>query len=104
MSTTPHVTTREELPKTTAAAVQIDVYGPPQCPNCRLTEAFLDKHGLAYDKTVLSPGDENHRYVAEQLGHQQAPVIVAHFEDHPDVNWSGHRLDMLRALSKIRVG
>lgn len=95
------LTTMYDLPKTAGSAPTITVYGPPDCPNCDKATRLFDHKAIAYTKVDLEAGDVSHRYVTEDLGHQQAPVIVVELENGRTVHWGGHRMDMLMALVKL---
>lgn len=92
--------TIDDLPKTAASIPQITIYGPHECPNCEKAMKFLDRQNVAYSKVNIEEGDEDHRHVTEDLGHQAAPVIIVGLE-HNTVHWGGHRMDMLMALVRL---
>lgn len=98
-------TTRDDLPTMTGTTPDITVYGTIRCPNCSATEAFLNEVQLPFTKILIDQPEaqDDYEYVTGQLGYKEAPVIITKFTDHETVHWSGHRVDMLRALKKIAV-
>ncbi|MFI9629260.1 glutaredoxin family protein [Streptomyces sp. NPDC052042] len=93
-------TTSQDIPKTTHSVPEIKIFGPHECPNCGTAMKLFDRHGIDYTKIDLEAGDENHRYVTEDLGYLQAPVIVVEL-GRKTVHWGGHRMDMLMALVRL---
>lgn len=97
-------TTAADIPKSAPSMPEITIYGPEICPNCKQAMALFDRQSppVPYTKVDIEPGDENYRYVTEDLGYSQAPVIVVDFgEHHRAVHWSGHRMDMLMSLTRL---
>ena len=77
----------------TTTNTTVTVYTKPACVQCTATKKALDKAGINYETVDISTDDAARDYVMN-LGHLQAPVVVAG-ED----NWSGFRPDQIKALS-----
>lgn len=71
----------------------VTVYGKPQCQQCNMTEQYLKRAGVAYNKVDITEDEAAYQYVTG-LGYQQAPVVVSG-ADH----WSGFIPDRLATLS-----
>jgi len=71
----------------------IVVYSKPACVQCTATTREMDRKGIVYNVVDLTK-DENAFDMVQNLGHRQAPVVVAG-EDH----WSGFRPDKIGTLS-----
>ncbi len=74
------------------AGAKVTVYSLPVCSQCKLTYRALDRAGVAYEVVDLST-DQAAAALVKELGHIQAPVVVA-----GDRHWSGFRPDMIAAL------
>lgn len=94
-------TNLHDLPTATTVIPTITIYGPSECPNCEKAMRLLDRREVPYTKIDIDTGDDNHRYITEVLGYQQAPVITVDLPSHPRVHWGGHRMDMLTALVRL---
>lgn len=92
-----------DMPKQTAEPPVITVYGPADCPMCEQATALLTRHSITHTKIDITPGDEHHRFVTEELGYTRAPVIVIDYADHPRMTWGGHRLDLLMATVRLKI-
>lgn len=79
----------------------VTVYSKPNCVQCTATCRTLDKHGVSYDVVdVTAPeASEMLRYVTEELGYQQAPIVLVNGDE--DNHWSGFRPDKIKALALI---
>lgn len=71
----------------------IIVYSKPSCVQCTATTRELDRKGIAYEYIDLTK-DETAMERVRELGHMQAPIVVAG-EEH----WSGFRPDKIGALA-----
>lgn len=77
----------------------ITVYSTPTCVQCTATYRSLNSNKLDYDVIDLTADAEALVYVREQLGYNQAPVVVA-----PDgTHWSGFRPDLIAQLATTRA-
>lgn len=72
----------------------ITVYTTPACTQCRATKRHLDKAEVAYEVIDLEQDAEAFDYVMNELGHQQAPVVVASIRGRKR-SWSGFNPIML---------
>jgi glutaredoxin-like protein NrdH len=79
---------------TTTTAAAVTVYSKPSCVQCTATYRALDKAGLQYEVVDITEDAAAREYVMDDLGHLQAPVVVAG-GDH----WSGYRPDQIKALA-----
>lgn len=71
----------------------ITVYSKPACVQCTATTRELDKKGIEYQYVDITEDADAMARVVE-LGHKQAPVVVAG-DDH----WAGFRPDKISALA-----
>jgi glutaredoxin-like protein NrdH len=71
----------------------VTIYTNPQCQPCRFTKKRLDDRGIEYRVVDLSEDPEALKYVTEELGHREAPVVVAN-----GLHWSGLRVDLIDAI------
>lgn len=91
----------------------------PSCSRCRLSANLLKNSGVAFATIDIRTNPEAHRYVAEELGYIEAPVVVVTdaptgqlpheaglaASTHPGPrldttrHWSGFRPDRLLALA-----
>lgn len=93
-----------DIPRTAEYEPTITIYGPEQCPNCDKAMALFDRHKIAYTKNSIEAGDNDHRYITEELGYATAPVILVTFKSGANphtVHWGGHRMDMLMATKSL---
>lgn len=73
---------------------EITVYSKPRCVQCTATYRALDGAGIAYRVVDLTEVAEALEYVTEELGYEQAPVVVVDDRQH----WSGFRPDKIAEL------
>lgn len=64
----------------------ITVYSKSNCPQCDATKRKLKQLGKPFVEVDLDVDAEARRYVTEELGYRQAPVVVVNHELH----WSGY--------------
>lgn len=83
----------------------IDVYSLPHCSKCNSTKTALigkglveGEHWVEHDLT-LSENEDARNWVMEDLGYQEAPIVVTD-DDH----WSGFRPDKLVQLRPRKNG
>lgn len=69
----------------------VTVYTKPDCVQCRLTTALLDRLGIRYGTTNIY----DHLDHIQTLGYKQAPVV-----ETADTHWSGFRPDNIKALAE----
>lgn len=74
--------------------MSVTVYTKPDCPQCNATVRKLDELHIGYELVDLTADENALAYVRDDLGHAQAPVVVAN-ADH----WGGYRPDRLKALA-----
>lgn len=73
----------------------ITVYSTgPSCMRCRLTERVLTQHDIDYVVVNIRDAEEAARYVTDELGYTEAPVVVVSDDHH----WSGFRPDLIEKL------
>lgn len=72
----------------------ITLFTKPRCMQCDATKRALDKHGLNY-QTIDLTEDAAALEMVMNLGHQQAPVVMAGEE-----SWSGFRPDRIKAIAQ----
>lgn len=89
-----------DFPQTLYQAPTITIYGPEECPNCDKAASLFTRKNIEFTKINIAEGDENHRFVKDQLGYQVAPVIIVEFERRI-IHWGGHRQDMLTGLVNL---
>lgn len=97
------LTTRDDLPTRTAVIPTTTVYSTLNCSQCASTKRVLEERDVPYTEVRIDADDTAYMFVTKELGYREAPAITVDFTDHPRVHWSGHRLDMLRRLSKIQI-
>lgn len=71
----------------------------PECMQCAMTKRALDKQGISYQEIDLRTEPSAHRYVTEQLGYIQAPVVIAE-ENGTQNTWAGFRPDRIKRLGR----
>ncbi|MGO1570911.1 MAG: glutaredoxin family protein [Canibacter sp.] len=71
----------------------ITIYTTPNCGQCNLTKKLLETAGVQYTPVDLTQDEAAHKYVTDELGYTQAPIVVTD-NDH----WSGFRPTKLNAL------
>ena len=71
----------------------VTLYSKPRCVQCEATRRALDKNGVPYDVVDLTQ-DAAALAMVRELGHLQAPVVVA-----GDQHWSGFRPDRVADLA-----
>lgn len=74
--------------------MSVTVYTKPGCVQCNATVRKLDELHIPYELVDLTTDGAALAYVRDELGHSQAPVVVAN-ADH----WRGYRPDRLAALA-----
>lgn len=78
----------------------IDIYSLPNCSKCRATKTAMVGRGLVEGRDwtehdLSLPENEAARaWVMEDLGYQEAPIVVIADDDH----WSGFRPDKILQL------
>ena len=72
----------------------IIVYTKSACVQCNSTTRRLDKAGVPYVTVDLEQDAEAFDYVMNELGHKQAPVVVASIRGRTR-DWSGFNPAML---------
>lgn len=70
----------------------VTVYSKLGCPQCDATYRALLLAGIGF-KVVNLAGNQDAIDFAKELGHLQAPIVVA-----GDMHWSGYRPDMIKLL------
>lgn len=80
----------------TTLAVTVTVYSTPVCMQCKMTYLALDKAGIDYTIVDVSQSPEAAKWITEELGYAQAPVVVV--DQDPDNHWSGFSPDKINAL------
>lgn len=84
----------------------IDIYILTRCSKCRSTKAALTTKGQIEGKDrvehdlSLPENEDARRWVMEDLGYQEAPIVVVNEENH----WSGFRPDKILALKGKELG
>ncbi len=73
--------------------MSVTVYSKPQCVQCDATYRALTKKGIEYTVVDLTQ-DPTAMEMVRELGHMQAPVVVA-----GDEHWSGFRPDNIARLA-----
>ncbi|WP_072713675.1 glutaredoxin-like protein NrdH [Rhodococcus rhodnii] len=73
---------------------KVTVCTKPGCVQCAATYRALERLGIGYDVVDIL-ADDAARELAANLGHRQAPVVVAAGGEH----WSGFRPDRIAALA-----
>lgn len=63
----------------------ITLYTKPGCQPCRITAKKFTDAGIEFNTVDLSENPAAVEYVTEELGYQQAPVVVVDDQAH----WSG---------------
>lgn len=86
--------------------MNINVYTQPNCPQCDFTMRRFDRLGIEYAVTDVSEDPEAHKYVTEDLGYRQTPVVTVEGEGPKGrtvVSWSGLRPDLINKVQKGTV-
>lgn len=99
------IETTSQIPTTARSTPVITVFGPEQCPRCENTLQSLRHWGLGETSTkqVITAGDPDHTRFVE-AGAVSAPIVQVEIEGAETLYWTGHRIDLLLKLSRIRVG
>lgn len=79
----------------------VTVYSKPNCVQCTATYRALEKRQVPYTVVDLTTSDELLTWVTQELGHQQAPVVVVDGDE--DNHWSGFRPDRIKALDTVNT-
>ncbi|WP_325049560.1 glutaredoxin family protein [Kocuria soli] len=74
------------------------VYTKPECMQCDRTQAQLTKHRIPFGTRDVTTDPQALRYITDQLGYRQAPVVVTDDGQH----WSGYRPDKIKQLAASR--
>ena len=77
---------------------ELVVYSKPSCVQCNATYRALDSKGIPYRVVDLSENPDALEYV-QDLGYQQAPVVVVDDDDH----WAGFRPDHIERVAKRAI-
>jgi glutaredoxin-like protein NrdH len=67
----------------------------PACMQCTLTKTALDRAGLDFEEIDLRTHPRALEHLRDDLGHTQAPVVVA----GPGEHWSGFQPDRIHRLA-----
>ncbi len=73
--------------------VLVKVYSTKHCPYCRMTKAFLDKHGIPYEDIDVGEDTKAAKELVEKSGQFGVPVIV--WGDEVIVGFDAERLNRL---------
>ena len=74
------------------------VYSKPGCVQCNATYRWLDDHNIRY-RIVDVTEDEQAFKMIDDMGYQQAPVVIIPFDFPVSVHhFSGFRPDLLEQL------
>lgn len=73
---------------------EVTVYSKPRCVQCNATYRALDGAKIPYRVVDLTQTPAALEYVSEELGYEQAPVVVVDDQEH----WSGFRPDKISEL------
>ena len=71
------------------------MYTKPSCPQCRMTELQLDRHGATLPAVDITRDEAALAFVLG-LGYKQAPVVYIDADNH----WSGFRPDLINTHFK----
>ena len=77
---------------------QVTVYTTHNCPYCRMTKAFLDKHGVEYVSFDVGTDKEAAKKMVDISGQLGVPVITV--DDEVIVGFDAQRLNELFGLTK----
>lgn len=91
-----------DFPETHIGTAETTIYGPEQCPKCDTVARTFDRKGTPYTRVTITPGDEHHRYITQDLGYMQAPVITVKINDRL-IHWNDIRIDLMSALYRYNV-
>ena len=83
---------------TASTTTRYTVYTKPACPQCDDTKAYFDRKGITYTAVDITEVPEALRYITEELGYSQAPVVVNNSDDQD--HWAGARMDKLVQAAK----
>ena len=72
---------------------KITVYSTQNCPYCRMTKAFLEKHGVPYESLDVGADTEAAQKMIELSGQRGVPVIMV--DDEVIVGFDSDRLNEL---------
>lgn len=73
----------------------ITIYSKPSCVQCDATYRALTKHELEYTVVDVTTNPAALTYVTEELGYNQAPIVVVDDQDH----WSGYNPGQIKRLA-----
>ena len=73
--------------------VEVKVYSTKNCPYCRMTKAFLEKHGIAYIDIDVGEDKEAAKEMVDLSGQFGVPVIV--YGEEVIVGFDAERLNKL---------
>jgi glutaredoxin-like protein NrdH len=59
-----------------------------------MTYTVLDARGISYESTDVTEDEEAYKFITEDLGYMQAPVVV-----NGDQHWSGFRPDLINNIN-----
>lgn len=76
----------------------IMVYSKPNCMACKMTYRALDQANLDYQVIDITENENAFIYVTQDLGYQQAPIVVVDDQDH----WAGFRPDQISRLAAVQ--
>ncbi|MEV4902860.1 glutaredoxin-like protein NrdH [Citricoccus sp. NPDC055426] len=71
----------------------------PSCMQCTMTKRAMTKAALPFEEVNLRVSPAALEYVQDELGYDQAPVVVAGDEDH----WSGFQPDEITRLAALHA-
>ncbi|MDD1683255.1 MAG: FAD-dependent oxidoreductase [Methanoregula sp.] len=72
---------------------KVTVYSTPSCQYCRMTKAFLERHGVPYDSIDVGSDQAAAKKMIELSGQRGVPVIV--IDDEVIVGFDSQRLNEL---------
>jgi glutaredoxin-like protein NrdH len=78
---------------TASTTTRYTAYTKPVCSQCDDTKAYFDRKGITYTAVDITEVSEALRYITEELGYSQAPVVVNDSDDQD--HWAGVRMDKL---------
>ncbi|MGB4779830.1 MAG: glutaredoxin family protein [Microbacterium sp.] len=71
------------------------------CPHCVRTCNCLTVAGIRSTVIDITVDEDARRFVTEQLGYAQAPVVV--IDQDPAVHWCGFRPDLIQQVAKRAI-
>lgn len=81
----------------------VDVYSKPMCVQCERTKDFLKRNDIKFSTTDVTQDADALSYIKNDLGYNQAPVVVLKRDGAVIDSWSGMNDAKLKKLVRASV-